>query len=401
MNPKIYLFGIPTSEKFDLLITVHHDIGDRTLGTLISSTSNNSEGTMIIQVEEDINIGDIINLTVMCSCLKPYQRELKFMGGDISHVLALEQETNANKTIVEKDCDYEKWQQWNPTVENDDGVRKQNQYMSSNKINTEPLWTTYYESSKIDYLERFHRLWIGLNAYSSYHSQYNQDGKKIFDLVNTQSIKDKFNTSINYNRYIDVSNQLLQLQTATGLDTTSNILRLDITNSNPIIDFLEQCKLHYKAIGVTENLVNDFIFLDKEDGINIFNTLYIKYHTYITSSQGIPHASNFSEIFDDVKSPKSIQQIGRLVFRNHLESDDDGSLFEMSDFYDANILDNLYSGINGNQAFEQIDTLFFRYLFLLYKFRSAYFHGDFILNHENNELAQSAYLSLLEIYPET
>jgi len=399
MNPKIYLFGIPTSDKFDLSIRVHHDIGDRTLGTLISSTSNNSEDTMTIQVEEDINIGDIINLSVLSSYLAPYTRELKFMGGDISHVLALEKETNGDNQIIEQSDNYEQWQQWNSTTQNDDGVRKQNQYMSSNKINTEPLWTTYYESSKIDYLERFHRLWIGLNAYSSYHSQYSKDGKKIFDLVNIQSIKDKFHSSINFNRYIDVSHQLSLIQTATGVDTSSDILRLGITNSNPIIDFMEQCKLHYKAIGVTKNLVNDFIFLDKEDGINIFNPLYKKYHEYIASSQGMAYASNFSEIFDDIKSPKSIQQIGRLVFRYHLESDDDGSLFEMSDFYDADTLSDLYSGINGNQAFEQIDALFFRYLFLLYKFRSAYFHGDFILNHENNELAQSAYLSLLEIYP--
>jgi len=403
MKPTIYLFGIPTFEKTDLIITIFHKINDGSIngnfGDLIYETRDNSKNMLIVQSDTDIKIGDIVTFSVMSSGIVPYQRKVSFKGGDISHVFNFKKETNTNKKDIESGWDYGDYQMWNPNTLYTEAIELQNQYISNNKINTEPLWKIYYESSKIDYLERFHRLWIGLNAYASYHSQHNEDGKKIFDLVNVQVIKDKFYNLIKYNRYTDISNQLLRLNESTGVDTTSNVLRLNITNSNHIIDFMEQCKLHYKTVGVTENLVNDLIFLDKKNGINIFDALYRKYHEYISSSQGIVYPCNFSEIFDDIKSPKSIHQIGRLVFRNHLKSDDDGSLFKMNDFYESNTLDNFYSGINGNQNFEQIDTLFFRYLFLLYKFRSAYFHGDFILNHKTNKLAKFAYLSLLEIFP--
>jgi hypothetical protein len=141
-------------------------------------------------------------------------------------------------------------------------------------------------------------------------------------------------------------------------------------------------------------------FLNKNQANDIFQNIFSKYHKYMASEEGIVEPFNLAEAFTPPKAPKSITRIGRLIYHNPYNLNDQGNLFTLSDFFGSEYNLNPYTGATGKlRDWEIVDPLFFKYLHLLYKFRCAYFHGDLPPNNLNNNLAKAAFESLYEIFP--
>jgi hypothetical protein len=280
------------------------------------------------------------------------------------------------------------------------GLELEKSYILSKKISVAPIWESYYAESKIDYLEKFHKLWIGLNSFASQFSNETGDKNKILALVNSDLQKD-FNSKIGSLSNLESEQKLRRLQQATGINMTSQIVRDEINKSLSVIDFLELSK---NASGLFSDIATELeglVFLDKNGGKETFQNIFLHYHEYMASEQGILEEYNIAQAFESPYSPESVIRIGRLVYHNPFNLNTAGTLFNLEDFFGVRYAAQPYNGqaIAKIREWEMADPLFFKYLLVLYKFRSAYFHGELPPNSQNDELAKAAYLSLYELFP--
>ena len=136
-------------------------------------------------------------------------------------------------------------------------------------------------------------------------------------------------------------------------------------------------------------------------GNDIFRDIFLKYHKYMASEQGIVDSFNLSNAFTSPKSPESIIRKGKLIYHNLFLSNDAETLFDLEEYFGTTYASQPYQSQIPQKLkdWEIIDPLFFKYLFVLYKFRCAYFHGELSLTEQNNELAKAANQSLYKLFP--
>lgn len=400
MKPRIALFGLPPKSTGQLKIWLYADTGGSGNPHQIYQANNDESGKILDYVTANIQIGCTVTIRIMSSGICEYSHTLQFNGADISHVPNFKKEINTSEDDVSKDWDLNLWQRWNANKQHEEGLAEEKQCLMSRTISVVPVWESYYTDTYIDYFEKFQKLWIGLNAYATHWSSETQDKKKILDLVNS-GLRQEFNRILSQVATQKSAEKWMTLQQETGVNMTSDIVRDEIASSCHGLDFLEQAK---SAIGTFFDIygqLNGLVFLDSEEGKEIFRNIFRKYHEFMASPEGISQTFNLAEAFSEPRAPHSVKRIGRLIYHVPYLSTDPGNLFSLSDYFDSRYVATPYQGHTDPQlqAWEAIDPLFFRYMHVLYKFRCAYFHGDLPSNTQNNELARTAYQSLHEIMP--
>jgi hypothetical protein len=400
MKPRVALFGLPKVSAGKFSIFVYAEPFDNCYGHEIFKAVNDESGKLLEFIFSDINIGCEVTIVITSSGIVHYSHKLKYKGADISHVPIFKKELNIDEEYVSKDWNIDLWRKWNVRKQHDEGLAAEKKALLNRIISVSPLWESYYSDSNIDYFEKFQKLWIGLNSFAGQFSNETQDKNKILALVKSD-LREEFNKKISTFSNQDSENKWKELQNLTGLNLTSEIVRDELNVNFYSLDFLELAK---SATGIFSELskeLDGLIFLDKNEGKDVFRDIFSRYHKYMTSEEGILQNFNLSDAFIHPISPQSVQRLGRLVYHNPYLSSDSDSLFTLKDYFGTNYSNNSYSGqtLQKVKEWEIIDPLFFKYLYVLYKFRCAYFHGDLPLSKQNNELAKAAYQSLYEIFP--
>jgi len=399
MKPRIAIFGLPELSSGEISIWIYKNPTAGHYGEEVFSSKNDDTGMIFDFADERIELGDVLTFVIRSSGICEYTFKMTYKGTDISHVPNFEKETNTRETDVSKDWVLDAWKHWIPSMNHKEGLETEKSYLLSRKISVAPLWESYYSESRLDYLEKFHKLWIGLNSFASQFSTETGDKNKILALVNSP-LRDKFNSELDSLSNLPTEQKLRTLMQATGVNMTSDIVRDEINKPNNALEFLELSK---NASGLFADIsieLEGLIFLDENEGEDVFQDIFSRYHQYMASSQGMTETFTLSDAFESPKSPKSVARIGRLVYHNPFETNADGTLFKLEDYFGANYGAHPYGGQTpaNQRTWEMVDPLFFKYLLVMYKFRCAYFHGNLSPNRQNDDLAKSAYQSLYKLF---
>ena len=400
MKPRIALFGLPPKSTGKLHIWVYANGDGNHYGDRVYEANNDESGKILAYVFSDIEIGCRVTIVIMSSGICVYSHSLEFKGADISHVPNFRKEMNTNEADVSRDWNIDLWQRWNPQRQHEHGLAVEKQFLMDRTISVAPVWESYYADSNIDYFEKFQKLWIGLNAYATHRSTESGDKHKIVSLVESD-LRQAFHKSLRHEENQQFAEKWLALQKATGLNMTSDIVRDEIATTCHSFDFLECAKSEIGMFSKIANQLSGLVFLNSEPGNEVFRDVFLRYHKYMASEEGIAYPFNLADAFSAPKAPSAVKRFGRLVFHDPLITTDHGSLFSLEDFFGTEYANAPYQGQTDAQlrAWETVDPLFFRYLHVLYQFRCAYFHGDLPPSKQNNEMARTAYLSLHELFP--
>lgn len=394
MKPRIAIFGLPMRQHAHVRVSVFTNPANGSYGNLALDENNDDSGLLLGQLSEDLEIDSTYTVVIQCLGIEYYSHQAKYLGGDISHVPTLQRDRNIDEQSVAKDWDLKVWEKWNPRQDHDLGAAREKQFILSKKISVLPIWESYFREGGIDYFEKFHKLWVGLNAFATHSTTESQDGAKVFALVGTE-LKDRFRAVVLEASQAASKQKWREFQRATGVNHTSDIVRDELAKSCPYFDFLAAAKKSAAQIEGLHQLCDGLVFLGGSS--SVFRELFQGYHTFMASEEGIVHPFNLSDAFVPPKAPSSLERYGRLLFDNPLVAIEDGTLFSIDDVFGPAYAKNRYPGQSENARFEQADPLFFRYLIMLYKFRCAYFHGDLLPTAANNMLAKAAYESLYDL----
>lgn len=399
MKPRIAIFGLPPLSSGEISIWIFKNPIANNYGEIVFHSKNDETGIIFDYAHTEIELGNEITFVIMSSGICEYSHRMTYNGTDISHVPNLKKENNTSGREVSKGWNLDAWKSWNPDEDNKNGLEKEKKFLLSRKISVAPIWESYYAESKVDYLEKFHKLWIGLNSYASQFSSERGDKNKILALVNSD-LRTEFNSRLNSLTNLKSEQKWRTLMQEAGINMTSEIVRDEINKSNSCVDFLELAKNASGLFSDVSNQLGGLVFLDKEDGKDTFQDIFSQYHQYMVTAQGMVEPFDLALAFQSTKSPESIVRIGTLVYHNPFNSNAPGTLFNLEDYFGVDYANAPYDGQTqpNCRSWEMIDPLFFKYLFVLYKFRCAYFHGDLSPNKQNDELAKSAYESLYEIF---
>ena len=406
MKPKIAVFGLPyrSMGKFTMGLRVRGSSSN--YGHEVFSLENDETGSVTGFPTEDIKIGEQTTFVISSFGVKPHAHTTTYHGGDISYVPHFEKDIGLPEEQITKHWNILAWQKWNPRDTHSQGVQAENKALFARTIVKMPIQDSYYYESRIDYTEKFHKLWIGLNAFATSFSSETTDQLKILALVNSP-LRDAFTIITSTVTDNTGADRYRELQQATGLDMSSNILRDEIGRSCSIFDFLDNAKSLSLGYAKNNKELGGLIVLGTSSASEPFSSIFSRYHLYMATEEGIVHPFNLADAFKEPFAPASVKRYGRLLFHKPFTDNSQGSLFGVSDFFGSTYAGNPYVGQTDNnghpnrrkQKYEQIDPLFFRYLRFLYDFRCAYFHGALTASEQNNDLARTAYTSLREMFP--
>jgi hypothetical protein len=400
MVPRIILFGLPLSRYAKMKIAVFTGASGNSYGQRIFSGENDDRGGLIANINSDIKIGSDITIVIMSSGICHYAYPLCFSGADISHVPSFRRELNTSEDDVSQDWDLDYWRQWNPRNAHDSGLIDEKEAIRSREISVEPVWTSYYFDSNIDYMEKFQKLWIGLNAYATHKTSGKGDQNKILALVDTP-LQQRFWSLVHSARDERSEKKWLSLQGATGINMSSDILRDEIGRTCNVLRFLASAKARAATFPKCNSELGGLIFLNEGDGRDVFDHVVIKYHEHCSGEAGILDSFDLSKAFSKPFAPDAVCRYGALLFHDPNGVSSPGRLFTLADIFGTSYAKSPCCSQSRKpfSDWEKTDSLFFRYLKILYEFRCAFFHGDLPPNRSNNELAMFAYLSLRDLFP--
>jgi hypothetical protein len=406
MKPKIAVFGLPSRKIGKFVVGLRVRGSSANYGHEVFSQENDQTGSMTGHPSELIKIGEQITFVISSFGIKHHTQTTTYLGGDISYVPYFEKDTSLSEKMVAQYWEIAAWQNWNPRVTHNEGVQAENKALFERLIVKMPIQDSYYYESRIDYTEKFHKLWIGLNAYASGYSGETSDELKILALVSSP-LREAFNAITGTVTDNSSANVYIALQKATGLNMSSNIVRDEIGRSCSIFDFLHNAKSLSASYAKNVSELSGLIFLGTSSASEPFYSIFSRYHQQMASDEGIVAPFNLADAFKVPFAPESVERLGRLLFHNPFKDNSKGSLFGVTDFFGPIYAGEPYVGqidrnggpLDAKQKYEKIDPLFFRYLRLLYDFRCAYFHGSLAATEQNNELARTAYTSMRDIFP--
>ena len=404
MKPTIAVFGIPERSKGQFKILLHSGGSAGYLGSQVFYSENDESGKVSGYPLEDIEVGAQFTVSIKSYGIVDDYHTMTYIGGDISYVPLFIKENNTSKDLVSQDWDLEAWNKWNPRETYMEGIAAENRALIAKEIVKVPLHESYYYESRIDYTEKFHKLWIGLNAYANCWSCEKNDGLMILSLVKSP-LRNAFNGVLSSLKDDLAADRYCGLQAATGVDMSSDIVRDEIGRSCSVLDFLHNAKSTPDVYTLDAKELDGLVFLSTRGADNIFLKTLARYHEFMASPAGMVGQFNLADAFTTPFAPSSVQRVGRLLFHHPFKNNSDGDLFSIEDFFGSDYAQVPYGGQTTRddkpnlckQKYEKVDPLFFRYLKLLYKFRCDYFHGSVQITEKNNELARTAYISLREI----
>ena len=403
MRPRIAVFGLPERTKGKLKISVHLGGSDGCLGNEVFASENDESGRVEGCASDDIDIDAEITVVIVSSGIVYYDHTEVYRGADISHVPILQKERITSDREVAGDWNIGAWREWDPADTHREGVKAENIALAQRDIVKVPIHDSYYYESRIDYTERFHKLWIGLNAYASNRASKGKYGDqlKILSLVDTP-LSGAFEEQVKSVCDSESADVYRALQGASGLDTTCDVVRDEIIRSCAVFDFFSCAKRSREMQSECAGELNGIAVLSTRGAGGVFLDIVKKYREYMASESGMASRADMRMAFVAPLAPKSVERHGRILFHRPYECNQDGKLYGISDYFGSEYGRNPYRGAkegSPKRKYEGKNPLFFRYLSLLYQFRCLYFHGDLAVTEQNNELARAAYSSLRQIYP--
>ena len=400
MKPTIAIFGLPASTKGRITICVHSGGNGNLKGEEVFKSSNDESGEVFGSPTKEIEVGSQVTITIMSLGIVCYESSFTFLGGDISCVPFFQKDLHIAKKSVAKDWNMDAWTTWNPSDSHTHGVEAETQAVVSRRICKVPIQESYYHESRIDYTEKFHKLWIGLNGFCKVSSPEKYDKLRVLSLVESP-LANRFDSLVSSSEDEESAKRYSKIQKAIGLDMNSNIVNDEIGRTNSVFEFFSNVKSHPSIFEKNSLEINGISFLSTHSSENLFFDIFTRYHDYMASEEGIVTTFGLNDAFQAPFAPSSIKRYGKLLFHDPFQDNSNGRLFGLINFFGQIYAEKPYIGQENrqHQAYEKVNPLFFRYLNLLYVFRCAYFHGDLPVTEQSNELARSAYTSLREIYP--
>ena len=283
-------------------------------------------------------------------------------------------------------------------------------------MKTKPLIKQYLDISYVDWLGPFSNLWVGFNCWYKTISPTLGDQEGVLQISKHPKASKAFSDDMEGANEIDkyVKNELRNLGTidipnqgTSYRDTTGAEFRMLCEKTNPAIDFLALAYNHPKL----KHHCRGIVFL--KPGVDpVFKDLYFNYKRWMMTRMW--------ERFDAHRISTELQNIGikhygRMLIHD-LKTKGSSPVGSLNDIYGKGYtgLISKVSNCTKSQLRKKTKDLdksvvwscklaeggdpFKRYLLILYKFRSAYFHGDLEPRSKvTQELAKNAYLSLRSI----
>jgi hypothetical protein len=174
------------------------------------------------------------------------------------------------------------------------------------------------------------------------------------------------------------------------LDTTGFQFRLQCTNSNCFTTFLK-CATNLKALSGRCHGINFFKNTNKEDPL--FKKLYAKYSSHMASEEQIVNTYDARNITNELNAI-GVEHFGEMLLHD-LKLVKKKSIYTIEHVFTpgyrkkceliskANTLKSAkVSNVEEEYRLKGLDA-FERYLYVLYSFRCAYFHGDLDPKNQN------------------
>lgn len=283
--------------------------------------------------------------------------------------------------------------------------------MRSNKLAKQ-----YMDVSTIDWLGPFSNLWVGFNCWYKALSPGLGDLQGVLKVAEHVKARKAFEDDMEYANEIDpfIRQQLRDYatvktaeNTTSYRDTTGTEFRLLCENTNPVIDFLELAQLnpalkqHCKGVA----------FL-KPGEDELFKYLYLNYKKMMTDRMW--ESFDAHSISTELQG-MGVNHYGRLLIHD-LQTVGSSPIGDLNYLFGAGYsglltrirnktrsqlrreLRNINNSVIWSCKLVEGGDPFKRYLLVLYKFRSAYFHGNLDPSNSDTQLlACNAYLSLRSI----
>lgn len=279
----------------------------------------------------------------------------------------------------------------------------------------------YLEVSELDFLGPFANLWMGFNSwYQDIHpNQGDQSGCLLMAGTIHPVLEPKLLGLNDVDPFITQEVDSLATCHCNGYTYSHDVsgfkFRLQCQNQNAVTEFLQKASNHPLLRPHTEGL-RFFEPIGKPD--LLFQHLYRTYRQWEASSEGIVHSANAARISTNL-AQIGVQHYGHMLFHNFATVAGTG-LYSLDSVFGSGRI-GLLSSINvpkrkdvviafGDNSPEscafdlrgKAPDITSLYLYVLYKFRCEYFHGNIDPRvRANQELAKSAFFSLRELMEAT
>jgi hypothetical protein len=272
----------------------------------------------------------------------------------------------------------------------------------------------YLEFSDLDFLGPFSNLWMGFNSW--YQDIHPNQGDQQGCLLTAGTFGPALETQLRSLNDVDqfVTQQVDDLATCQcngysySHDVSGFKFRLQCQNKGTVTEFLQTASKHPLLKPYTEGL-RFFEPIGKPDPL--FQRLYRTHRKWEASSEGILHSADAARISSNL-SQIGIDHYGHMLFHN-FSVPSGNSLYCLDDIFDSG-RGTLLSSIGmlkrkdvilafgedspesyGWEIREKAPDITSLYLYVLYKFRCEYFHGNLDpCVRDNQNLARAAFFSL-------
>lgn len=272
----------------------------------------------------------------------------------------------------------------------------------------------YLEVSELDFLGPFSNLWMGFNSwYRDIHpNQGDQQGCLLTASTFAPYLDEQLRNLNNIDEFIIQEVDSLATCQCNGYTYSHDIsgfkFRLQCQNLSLVTEFLQIASRHPSLKPYTEGL-RFFEPIGMPD--QLFQHLYRTYREWEASSEGIVHSSDVARVSTNL-AKIGVEHYGHMLFHNFVLPTST-SLYGLDDIFGSGRHDLLSTintksrkdivnafGENSPEADasslrEKAPNIASLYLYVLYKFRCEYFHGNIDpLVRDNQNLAKAAFFSL-------
>jgi hypothetical protein len=275
----------------------------------------------------------------------------------------------------------------------------------------------YLQDSELDFIGQFSNLWIGFNSwYKDIHpNQRDQQGCLLMEELFSSFVEAQLRGLNGVDEFITQQVDSLAICQCNGYTYSHDVsgfkFRLQCQNQCTITKFLQIASKHPSLKPYTVGL-RFFESIGRPDPL--FQNIYRKYRNQEASEDGIFHSADAGRISSNL-AQIGVEHYGHMLFHN-LKVPTSTSLYSLDDIYGSGRNDLLATintqsrkgtpnafGDNSPESrasdlLKKAPTITSLYLYVLYKFRCVYFHGNLDpLIRENQNLAKAAFFSLREL----
>lgn len=279
----------------------------------------------------------------------------------------------------------------------------------------------YLEVSEIDFLGPFANLWMGFNSW--YQDMHPNQGDQNGCLLMAGTIRAVLESNLlglnDVDSFVTQEVDSLAVCQCNGYTYSHDVsgfkFRMQCQNQSALTEFLQRASSHPLLRPYTEGL-RFFEPIGRPD--SLFQYLYRTYRKWEAGSAGIVHSADSARIRTSL-AQIGVQHYGHMLFHNFATVSGTG-LYSLDGLFGPGRIGLLASinvpkrkdvvtafGENSPESYAfdlrgKAPDITSLYLYVLYKFRCEYFHGNIDPRvRANQELAKSAFFSLRELMEAT